>query len=138
MRHAPITHQERWEENAGYSPSTLAAVIAGLICAAEIARAHDSDELAVFLEEFADWIEGHLEDWTVTNDGVLHPDVKRHYMRIRPPESGEAYACEGCGKEMIHLPIGRRGRGRSLRRGRSSMRDSWNWCAMGCGRPTIR
>ena len=29
VRHAPITHQERWEENAGYSPSTLAAVIGG-------------------------------------------------------------------------------------------------------------
>ena len=30
VRYAPITHQERWEENAGYSPSTLAAVISGL------------------------------------------------------------------------------------------------------------
>ena len=94
VRHAPITHQERWEENAGYSPSTLAAVIGGLICAAEMARAHDSAELAEFLEEFADWIEGHLEDWTVTNNGVLHPEIKRHYMRIRPPECGEAYAHE--------------------------------------------
>jgi len=103
VRHAPITHQERWEENAGYSPSTLAAVIAGLICAAEIARAHDSVEMAVFLEEFADWIEKHLEDWTVTNEGVLLPGVTRHYMRIRPPESGEAYACESCGTETIRL-----------------------------------
>jgi glucoamylase len=103
VRHAPITHQERWEEIAGYSPSTLATVIAGLICAAEIARAHESAELAVFLEEFADWIEGHLEDWTVTNEGVLHPAIKRHYMRIRPPESGEAYACESCGRETIRL-----------------------------------
>ena len=68
-----------------------------------MARAHDSVELAVFLEEFADWIEGHLEDWTVTNDGVLHPEIKRHYMRIRPPECGEAYAHESCGKEMIRL-----------------------------------
>ena len=103
VRHAPITNQERWEENAGYSPSTLAAVISGLICAAEIARMHDSMELAVFLEEYADWIEKHLEDWTVTTEGVLLPDVKRHYMRIRPPEKGEAYACEECGKETIHL-----------------------------------
>ncbi|MGD0629125.1 MAG: glycoside hydrolase family 15 protein [Terracidiphilus sp.] len=103
VRHAPITNQERWEENAGYSPSTLAAVIAGLICAAEISRAHDSMELAVFLEEYADWIEKHLEDWTVTNDGVLLPEVKRHYMRIRPPEKGEAYACEDCGRETIRL-----------------------------------
>ncbi len=103
VRQAPITHQERWEENPGYSPSTLAAVIGGLICAAEMARAHESEELAEFLEEFADWIEGHLEDWTVTNDGVLHPEVKRHYMRIRPPECGTAYAREDCGKEMIHI-----------------------------------
>jgi glucoamylase len=103
VRNAPITLQERWEENSGYSPSTLAAVIAGLICAAEIARAHDSAELALFLEEFADWIEGHLEDWTVTNAGVLDARIRRHYMRIRPPESGEAYACESCGKETIRL-----------------------------------
>ena len=103
LRHSPITNQERWEENAGYSPSTLAAVISGLICAAEIARAHDSAEMAVFLEEFADWIDKHLEDWTVTNNGVLHPEIRRHYMRIRPPEAGEAYYCESCGKEMIRL-----------------------------------
>jgi glucoamylase len=101
--HAPITHQERWEENAGYSPSTLAAVISGLICAAEIVRERNTDGMANFLEEYADWIEGHLEDWTVTNDGVLHPEIKRHYMRVRPPEAGEAYACESCGKEMIRL-----------------------------------
>jgi glucoamylase len=103
VRHAPITNQERWEENAGYSPSTLAAVIGGLICAAEIMRMHDSMEMAEFLEEYADWIEKHLEDWTVTTEGVLLPEVKRHYMRIRPPETGEAYACEECGKEIIHL-----------------------------------
>jgi glucoamylase len=103
LRNAPITHQERWEENAGYSPSTLAAVISGLICAAEIARDHDAVELAGLYEEFADWIEHHLEDWTVTNNGVLVPEVRRHYMRVRPPEPGEAYACESCGDEIIHL-----------------------------------
>ncbi|HVZ84422.1 MAG TPA: glycoside hydrolase family 15 protein [Terracidiphilus sp.] len=103
LRHAPITRQERWEENSGYSPSTLAAVIAGLICAAEIARAHDSNELACAYEEFADWIERHLEEWTVTNDGVLHPEVKRHYMRIRPPEPGDAYMGESAGTETIHI-----------------------------------
>ncbi|MGH9599192.1 MAG: glycoside hydrolase family 15 protein, partial [Terracidiphilus sp.] len=35
--------------------------------------------------------------------GVLHPKIKRHNMRIRPPESGEAYTGEGGGKETIHL-----------------------------------
>jgi len=103
VRYAPVTQQERWEETAGYSPSTLAAVISGLICAADMARGHDSPELAHFLEEHADWIEGHLEEWTVTNDGVLDPEVKRHYMRIRPPECGDPYAREGCGSETVHI-----------------------------------
>jgi len=103
VRNAPVTEQERWEENAGYSPSTLAGVISALICAAEMAHAHESPELATFLEELADWIEGHLEDWTVTNNGVLHPEIKRHYMRIRPPECGDPYAHEGCGRETVHI-----------------------------------
>lgn len=103
LLHSPVTQQERWEENAGYSPSTLAAVISGLICAADLVRAHGADELAVVLEEQADWIESHLEDWTVTNDGVLDPEVKRHYMRVRPPECGHPYAHEDCGREKIRL-----------------------------------
>ena len=35
---APFTPQERWENQSGYSPATIAAEIAGLICAADIAR----------------------------------------------------------------------------------------------------
>ena len=103
VRRGPVTHQERWEECAGYSPSTLAAVISALICAAEITRAFDGEEAAAFLESYADWIERHLEEWTVTNDGVLDPDVKRHYMRIRPPETGDAYRGEGAGTETIRI-----------------------------------
>ena len=103
VRNAPITQQERWEENSGYSPSTLGAVIGALICAAEMARANESGEIGEFLEDFADWVEGHLEDWTVTNDGVLHPEIKRHYMRIGAPKCGEVYSHEGCGKEGIRL-----------------------------------
>ncbi len=91
VRYAPITQQERWEEDAGYSPSTLAAVIAALVCAADLARAHESPELAAYLEEYADWIEAHLDEWTTTNDGVLLPDVKKHYMRLRPPAPGEPF-----------------------------------------------
>jgi glucoamylase len=91
VRYAPVTQQERWEENAGYSPSTLAAVISGLICAADLARFHGSSELATFLESYADWIEHHLDEWTTTTQGILHPDIKYHYMRIRPPAPGEPF-----------------------------------------------
>ncbi len=103
VRHAPITQQERWEENAGYSPSTLAAVIAGLCCAAEIVEAHGEAELGKFLEEHADWIQSHLEDWCVTDEGILHPDIKRHYMRVRPPACGEPYANDRCSENIVRL-----------------------------------
>ena len=103
VRHAPVTQQERWEENAGYSPSTLAAVISGLVCAADILRGDGQAEQAVFLEEYADWIEGHLDEWTTTNEGVLHPDVKRHYMRIRPPAPGEPYARDDADRGMVQI-----------------------------------
>ncbi|HEY0757793.1 MAG TPA: glycoside hydrolase family 15 protein [Acidisarcina sp.] len=103
VAHAPITQQERWEENSGYSPSTLAAVIAGLICAAEIARARDAVEVGERLEQHADWIESHLDEWTVTEDGVLLPEVKRHYMRIRPPQPGESYARDDAERQMVHI-----------------------------------
>ena len=91
VRYAPITQQERWEENSGYSPSTLAAVIAALVCAADLARAHQSPELGQFLEDYADWIESHLDEWTTTEDGVLLPEIQRHYMRIQPPCAGEPF-----------------------------------------------
>ncbi len=91
VRYAPVTQQERWEENAGYSPSTLATVISALCCAAEIAAAHDAPDLSRFLNEHADWVQSHLEDWCVTEDGALHPEIKRHYIRVRPPAPGEPW-----------------------------------------------
>ena len=103
VRYAPVTQQERWEENAGYSPSTLAAVISGLVCAADIARANKATERADFLESYADWIESHLDEWTTTNDGVLLPGVPRHYMRIRPPAPGEVFHNAECPVGFVHL-----------------------------------
>jgi glucoamylase len=103
VRYAPVTQQERWEENAGYSPSTLAIVISALICAADILRAHASDEIGTFLEEYADWIEAHLDKWTTTTHGTLHPDIPYHYMRIRPPAAGESFHNAQIPPGMIHI-----------------------------------
>src|SRR5205807_899128 len=43
----PVTQQDRWEEDPGYSPFTLAAEIAGLLVAAELAEIHGEDVLAL-------------------------------------------------------------------------------------------
>ena len=103
VRYAPVTQQERWEENAGYSPSTLAAVISALVCAADVCRAHASEELAKFLEDYADWLEAHLDEWTTTRRGVLLPEVPYHYMRIRPPAEGEPFHNPQIPPGMIHI-----------------------------------
>ena len=71
IRQGPVTAQERWEENSGYSPSTLATVIAGLVCAAEFAKQRDDTGTADFILQYADWLAAHIEEWTVTTAGEL-------------------------------------------------------------------
>jgi len=84
VRHGPVTGQERWEEASGYSPSTLAATIAALVCAAGFAARRGDEAVARFLLDCADFLECHLETWTVTTEGTVHPGVARHYIRINP------------------------------------------------------
>ncbi len=86
VRHGPVTPQERWEEVSGYSPSTLASNIAALICAASFARDRGDAATAQYLEEYADFLECHVESWTVTTEGTLLPGVSRHYIRILPEQ----------------------------------------------------
>lgn len=83
----PITQQERWEEASGFSPSTLAANIAGMICAAGFAREHGDSAAAELLEDYADYLYSHLREWTVTTCGDIHPDIAEHFVRINPVET---------------------------------------------------
>ncbi|HXN85832.1 MAG TPA: glycoside hydrolase family 15 protein [Candidatus Binataceae bacterium] len=89
MVKGPVTPQERWEENFGYSPSTLAANIAALICGAILARDRGDEVTAQYLEEYADFLECHVEEWTVTNQGSLVPGIKRHYIRVNPVDPND-------------------------------------------------
>lgn len=89
IRHGPVTQQERWEEASGYSPSTLSSNIAALIAAACFARERGDGVTATFLEEYADFLECHVEAWTVTTDGTLVPGIPRHFIRIHPVAIGD-------------------------------------------------
>ena len=84
--HGPATSQERWEESAGYSPSTLAAIIASLVCAADFARDCPKENASAFILDYADWLSAHLEDWTVTERGELLEGKSRHYIRLNPAD----------------------------------------------------
>ena len=89
IREGPATKQDRWEEAGGYSPSTLAANIAALICAAEFLESRGDSHTAEFVRTYADFLESHVEKWTVTNHGTLVPGITRHYIRINPAVSSE-------------------------------------------------
>ena len=66
----PVTAQDRWEENAGYSPSTIAVVIAALACAADWGRETGNADAADFVFAYADWLAAHVEEWTVTTEEI--------------------------------------------------------------------
>lgn len=87
--YGPATGQDRWEELGGYSPSTLASNIAALCCAASFARMRGDNLTAEFFEEYSDFLESHVDSWTVTNSGTLVKGVKRHYIRIQPADDDE-------------------------------------------------
>ncbi len=89
MREGPITAQERWEEASGYSPSTLASNITALICAAEFFRALRDEATAGFITDYADFLESHIEAWTVTTEGNLLPGISRHFIRVTPVSHDE-------------------------------------------------
>lgn len=78
----PVTQQERWEENSGYSPSTLAAAIAGLVCAAEFANDDGDPDAARYFLQVSDYWAGHLEDWTYTHSGASVREFSEYYERI--------------------------------------------------------
>ena len=82
----PVTSQDRWEEAAGYSPSTLAVIIAALASTAQWASESGATEASDFIFTYADWLAAHVEDWTVTTRGELVEGLPRHYIRINPTD----------------------------------------------------
>lgn len=82
----PWSQQERWEEQEGYSPSTTAAVIAGLTEAADIAtQAGDPAGAQDFLAH-ADDYSAKLEQRLVTRTGTLTGQPSTYYLRISRSE----------------------------------------------------
>ncbi|MGB5593477.1 MAG: glucan 1,4-alpha-glucosidase [Crocosphaera sp.] len=81
----PSTQQERWEEQFGYSPSTTAATITGLVAAADIAETVANDPSAAeFYRQKADQYESTLESYMFTTTGThtQGDNNGRYYLRI--------------------------------------------------------
>ncbi len=67
----PRTGQERWEENGGYSPATLAAAVAGLVAAGRIAELDNDPGARDFYYARADYWQAMTPAWTFTSSGPL-------------------------------------------------------------------
>ena len=86
VANGPRTDQERWENIGGYSPATIAAEIAGLVTAADIARKNGAGARANRYEAVADEWQANLETWTLTRNGPL--SAEPYYLRIT--DNGDA------------------------------------------------
>lgn len=76
----PFTQQERWEEQGGYSPSTTAAVIAGLVVAGDIAEAAGDKAGADLYRKTADDYSSKVEARMVTTKGAFGDG--HYYLRL--------------------------------------------------------
>ena len=84
VTNGPDTGAERWENQSGWSPNTIAAEIAGLVCAAAVARAQGDAASATRYEAVADEWQAKVEDWTATDNGPYSP--RPYYLRITKPQ----------------------------------------------------
>jgi glucoamylase len=98
---APYTPQERWENQSGYSPATISAEIAGLVCAADIARRNgDSADAALFLQTADAW-QANLNMWTLTTTGPYGPDYYLRLTKDGNPNAGTTYSIGDSGPAAI-------------------------------------
>ncbi|HTB34247.1 MAG TPA: glucan 1,4-alpha-glucosidase, partial [bacterium] len=95
VQNGPVTQQDRWEEDAGFSPFTLAVEVAALLCAADIAAIHEP-ALAGYLRETADAWNAAIERWTYVRGTELarQQGVDGYYVRISPSDPGSALPAE--------------------------------------------
>lgn len=77
IRNGPATNQDRWEEKSGYSAATIAAEIAGLVCAAEVAKLNREPRVAEGYLKTADYWTSMAASWTATTSG---PYGNRNYF----------------------------------------------------------
>ncbi len=97
VQNGPVTQQDRWEEDPGYSPFTLAAEIAALLCAADLADLNREPAIAAYLRETADFWNDSLERWMYVQgtDLAKKAGVEGYYVRIAPPEVSDASSPAG-------------------------------------------
>lgn len=86
LQNGPVTQQDRWEEDPGYTPFTVGAEIAGLLVAADFADVHGQPGMAAYLRETADIWHDSIDDWLYVTgtDWCQQFNVEGYYERVMP------------------------------------------------------
>ncbi len=92
VANGPVTGQDRWEEDGGYSPFTLAVEIAALLVAADLADEFAAPGQAAYLRETADIWNSLIERWIYARGTPLAKQlgVDGYYVRIASPDTADA------------------------------------------------
>lgn len=85
-KNGPVTLQDRWEEDGGYTPFTLACEISALLIGAKFFEERGLKQTAEYLREVADCWNSNIERWTYTSNSSLckQAQVNGYYVRITP------------------------------------------------------
>jgi glucoamylase len=93
VRNGPVSPQDRWEEDPGYSPFTVGAEIAALLVSSEMAMEHGETSVGIYLQETADVWNSCIERWmfATETDWCQKYAVEGYYVRIAPtlPDQSE-------------------------------------------------
>ena len=94
VRNGPVSPQDRWEEDPGYAPFTLAAEIAALLAAADLGDASGEPGVARYLRETADAWNACVEGWIYVEHTQLAErcGIDGYYVRVSQPDQSESPA----------------------------------------------
>ena len=94
VRNGPVSPQDRWEEDPGYTPFTIGAEIAALLAAAELADLNHEGPIATYLREVADVWSSSVDRWIYASgtDWCQKFAVDGYYVRITPASTGAGLA----------------------------------------------
>jgi glucoamylase len=91
VRNGPVSPQDRWEEDPGYTPFTVAAEIAALLATADLADLNAEKNMGIYLREIADVWNTSVERWMFVSetDWCRKFAVDGYYVRIAPREEAD-------------------------------------------------
>ena len=101
VQNGPVSPEDRWEEDPGYTPFTIGAEIAALLAAADLADLNYEAATATYLREIADVWHGSIDRWMYASDTDWSRKfgISGYYVRIAPPD------WDGTSRFLENVPI---------------------------------